>query len=621
MKSKISFFNKGVFNNLMKRYWPAWALYAAFWILAMPVDFLSNLRFSDNVAHSFVNKMEGMCGEITVILAFAFAVIVVMGEFSYLYFRRETSMTASLPVRREAIFGSTFLAGILPVIAINAIIGVLTLLTVSGSMNSDCINAVLVWFGSYTLEFIAFYGIACFTAMLTGTIIALPAFYVIINFVAVAVEYLIRALIDAFVYGVSATSTCVTEFLSPSANMLSKTRTFIANATEYYSDVTGTVSPQLAFEGWGVIAIYAAAGLVLSICAMLIFRKRKMECTGDVVAIPALKPVFKYAVAFGAAIGFGLLMFLIFWSGTNAATANVVDLAELIFFMAVGAAIGYFGADMLNKKSVHVFKGNWGGFIAVVIVCIVLCALCRIDVFGVGKYVPEASDVKSVTISGKYMDVTIKDPELVEKTVALHQSIVDDLDEIAEDAADVFIRGDYEYYYDACFEYTLENGRRVVRSYTLKDSRPQSREYEELMSLDEIVDERSRRYDSFTADDVISASFSYGTSNGEWWATDLTPVQAFDLYKNAISLDVNEGNLKYWMYGYSPNAFGFSVWIEFEAYSEENNYSECVDFNVDINRDCTHTIQWFKDNLGVDISESISEYIVNPEITGADMPY
>ena len=182
MKSKTSFFNKGIFNNLVKRYWPAWALYALVWLLAMPIEFLSGIRYSDNVAATFICRMNSMVGEVTLVMAFTCAIITATGIFSFMYRQRETSMVASLPVKREAVFCSAYLAGILPLIAINAIIAVLTLLTAAGHINSECVKAILIWFGSYTLEFIAFYGIACIIAMLTGSIVALPVLYVIFNF-------------------------------------------------------------------------------------------------------------------------------------------------------------------------------------------------------------------------------------------------------------------------------------------------------------------------------------------------------------------------------------------------------------------------------------------------------
>ena len=42
MKSKISFFNRGLFKSALRRFWPLWALHFAGWFLFMPMMTLVN---------------------------------------------------------------------------------------------------------------------------------------------------------------------------------------------------------------------------------------------------------------------------------------------------------------------------------------------------------------------------------------------------------------------------------------------------------------------------------------------------------------------------------------------------------------------------------------------------
>lgn len=609
MKSKTSFFNKGIFNNLLKRFWPAWALYSIVWLLAMPVEFLSGVRYADNVAASFVNRINGMSGEVSVVMAFFCAVIVATGIFSFMYRQRETSMVASLPVKREGIFCSAYLAGLLPLVAINAIIAVLTLLTAVGHINGECVTAILIWFGTYTLEFIAFYGIACFIAVFTGSIIALPVFYAIFNFLAVGSEFLIRSLINSFVYGMSNDYKCVTEFLSPAIYMVEETGTSIKNAVAYYGDTTGTVCPSMTFNGWTTVIIYAVVGIILAICGMLIFRRRKMECVGDVVAIPALRPVFKYGVSVCAAICFGLLLYLIFWDNHNGSVLGVGGFAALVFFMAVGGAVGYFGADMLNKKSAHVFKGNWSGYIAVVIACAALCAVCRFDVFGLGTYVPNETDIMSVKIAGSYSDIKLTEADDIKAAAELHRGIVSDINEIAKENDEMFTAYNEEYYYNVNFIYTLNNGKTVKRGYSIKESNDNAKRYVELMESEAFRDARCVQYGKYTAEEVNSASLNYCIKGNDWYGCELTGEQAVDLYKNAVADDIMEGNADFTIF-YSYNDNYPTLWIRYDEFAPNGGY-EYSDFSIAITPECVHTIQWFKDNLGVDLSTEIQEPIVN----------
>ena len=50
MKSGISFFNRGIALNLLKRFWPLWTTYLATLLIVYPVYILSKLRCELNRA-------------------------------------------------------------------------------------------------------------------------------------------------------------------------------------------------------------------------------------------------------------------------------------------------------------------------------------------------------------------------------------------------------------------------------------------------------------------------------------------------------------------------------------------------------------------------------------------
>ena len=65
-------------------------------------------------------------------------------------------------------------------------------------------------------------------------------------------------------------------------------------------------------NGW-LIAAYAAAGAALLGLAWLLYRRRRSESAGDVVAVGWMKPVFRYGCAVYAAILGGRLLYALLW--------------------------------------------------------------------------------------------------------------------------------------------------------------------------------------------------------------------------------------------------------------------------------------------------------------------
>lgn len=117
MKSKTSFFNKAVFTNLQKRIWPLWCLYFAFLFLTVDAPFLrvndpSGRRLAQLAGESILGNLSS-----EIFVGAAGACLVALLVFSYLYQTRSAGMMASLPVSRSSMFITSYLSGLLPVLA------------------------------------------------------------------------------------------------------------------------------------------------------------------------------------------------------------------------------------------------------------------------------------------------------------------------------------------------------------------------------------------------------------------------------------------------------------------------------------------------------------------------
>lgn len=595
MKSKISFFNAGLFRSTLRRFWPLWIIHFAGWLLFLPVLTLMN-NLGPNKSTNFIFAICENAVFASSVVAFIMAILAAMAVFSFMYSSRSTGLIASLPVRREAIFGSAWLGGVFAVLASNLVIALLTFLFSLGANINTALafKAAFTWLGVYSMQFILFYGIASLTAVMTGSIAVLPILYIIFNFLAVGMETIIRLDFSCLIWGMSNVSfDCVLDFLSPLVYMLENFTPVLKYNTPYAYDTYGLALQtneciSFTFNHWLPSAIYFVVGLVFSAAALMIFRKRRMESAGDVVAVRCMHPVFKYGVTVCSALCGGLLLYTVLFALFESRSASVFI---MILSMIIFAFIGYFGAKMLLEKSFHVFRGSWVGFIVVCCLCAVFTLCCDLDVCGIGAYVPKEGSIKSITV---YQTGSVEDPAIIENYRQLHEKIVSYKDEYEH----IVYSDDTE---SIMFEYKLKNGRTVSREYTLPMDDENVERYYELANTPNLLLERFSP--SIPADEEhCSRAILY---IGDNQIIDLTPAQAIDFYRNALLPDIKAGHK---VISRTYDDIIATMYITFEQAIDNSRYYDSQDIVVEITTDCTECISWIKDNLGIDIEEDAQYY-------------
>ncbi len=595
MKSKISFFNAGLFKSTLRRFWPLWTIHFAGWLLFLPVLTLMN-NLGPNKSTDFIFAICESAVFASSVVAFIMAILAAMAVFSFMYSSRSTGLIASLPVRREAIFGSAWLGGVFAVLASNLVIALLTFLfSLDATINTAlAFKAAFTWLGVYSMQFILFYGIASLTAVMTGSIAVLPILYIIFNFLVVGMETIIRLDFSCLIWGMSNGSfDCVLDFLSPLVYMLEKFTPVLKYNTPYAYDTYGLALQtreciSFTFDYWLPSAIYCVVGLVFSAAALMIFRRRRMESAGDVIAVRCMRPVFKYGVTVCSALCGGLLLYTVLFALFESRSASVFI---MILSMIIFAFIGYFGAKMLLEKSFHVFRGSWVGFIVVCCLCAVFTLCCDLDVCGIGAYVPKEGSIKSITV---YQTGSVEDPAIIENYRQLHEKIVSYKDEYEH----IVYSDDTE---SIMFEYKLKNGRTVSREYTLPMDDENVERYYELANTPNLLLERFSP--SIPADEEhCSRAILY---IGDNQIIDLTPAQAIDFYRNALLPDIKAGHK---VISRTYDDIIATMYITFEQEIDNSRYYDSQDIVVEITTDCTECISWIKDNLGIDIEEDTQYY-------------
>ena len=474
MRSGTSFFNSTLYRKTMLRFWPLWAAYGLMWLFLLPFDLLNNY-FSMRGAHTssveLANRLVEYARDLPntlqfgVFVACCYGVLCAMAVFGYLYNSRSACMMHALPMRRETLFTTQYLAGLSFALLPNLVVAGITLAAELPLVAQKCWGTSLASLGVWLLALsgvnLFFFSFASFCAMFTGHILALPAFYGILNMLAYVLNMLINGVLSDFFFGFSMHSgrgSALAQILTPLWPL--------TEAVEW-DPVQETVNGMTATTGeWyllspGTVAAYAAAGVVLAVLALLVYRKRQVESAGDVVSVRLVRPVFLYGVAFCAGLCFGVYTIAFFgWR-------NRLSLAVCVV---VWAVVGYFVARMLLSKSFRVLR-YWKGAAASFAVMTLLCIACFTDVMGITTWVPRAEEVASVQVdcritypydSGRSTLMDVTDPQQIEKIVAMHQAIVDHRDTV-DTSSSRYQSGDDYTYLEVI--YALTDGSVVERSY------------------------------------------------------------------------------------------------------------------------------------------------------------
>ena len=508
MRSKTSCFNAAIFKKSYTRFWPLWAAYLALWILILPVILLSERRYYTDLASADTVRYILHIGYIGGILGGAFmGVAVAMAVWSFLYNARSAHGIACLPLRREGLFLSVALGGLVPAVAVHGIVAALTGLTGLALGALRDLGPVVQWFGLMTLLYLFYYGFATLCAMLTGSLIILPLVYGVLNFLVVGVEVLIKEIFSNFVYGLTSGlgGMSVSQYLSPPVGQLGNISVWsqvVAGQTEYH------------LRGWGLVWLYALAGVLLLGGALLLLRRRRMESAGDVVAVKVLKPIFRWCMALGSAMLLGSLLYTIFFYGWGSYTARFVFLCTLGFLL-LGGFIGWFVGEMLLKKSFRVFhKRTWGGFGLVCVVILAVMVGMRLDVLGLVNRMPDPAKVECVSVNAMGNTGVLSTPEGVEQAQSVHRAILADR-AYNEGEGDSRDGGGTVSSMEVRFTYVLKSGSAIQRCYRLSYPYDEPRSRGELGQVQDLLNSpdalRNRRFDETLRPVNVSGGTVYAT--------------------------------------------------------------------------------------------------------------
>lgn len=544
MPSERTFFNKAVYKRALSRFWIIGAAYAVvlcFLTIMCGRYFSSNFtEMPEYVSYSILSNLTRR----EIVAAAVAAVVMAIAVHSWMFRKTSAAYIAALPVTREALLISSMLAA-LTLLILPCIIAMLVSLLLYGGAGSPCTPYLLCSAVAVVLMNIAFFGLASFCTVFTGNAAVLPALYVIALYGFVGIEVVTRYIAEFLLFGVRGTSWELA-ILSP---------------VYYFSNnYVGSYSYALPLA-----AIYAAAGVILAGLAVIFFRHRRMEAAGEVVAVPVLRPLFRWGLAAVGALGMALLILKTVFNVGSYAAGNggtPARVAILLLAMLFGAAVGWFGADALMRKTLRVFDRHWKGL---GVFCALLCALvigCELDMFGIERYQPEVDEIGYAAVNGwgEYDETRIMQPENIEALLSLQKDIIANKKtyesqkgintfpltiEYYDTNGKLLTRRVYTYATDEFIPY-VTGGNYNVGFLTGNDDAISRnvRQYEALLNSRELMEERAL----FPCDRSETAVFA---ANIQWYDSaspvtqglTLTADEFWELYDTCIVPDLRDGNI------------------------------------------------------------------------------
>lgn len=431
MGLKTSFFNTTVLRKNLTRFAPAWGIFTAGCLLVIP-----------NVVDA--NDPGGMLVESLSLMGFVnfcYALVCGLLLFGDLFNARLCNALHAMPLRREGWFLTHLAAGVCFALIPYGV----TAVCILPMLEWNWIMAP-VWLLGSMLEYLFFFSAAMLCVFCTGSRFATTVFYGLANFLAFIAAWFVEVIYGPLLTGVSVSTSW--------ASALTPVVFFMDN----YDWLSWFDKQHRYAYGIGDCWTYLLVLTVLAVAffglALSLYKRRKLECAGDFVAVRGLAPVF--LVIYTLTMAVLLHLFGSIFVGND----------DVGTFFIVGLAIGWFTGLMLLRRTVRVFRGKTVlGFAVFAAVMLISFLLTWADPLGITRWVPRVEEVTSVRLDGYgyyASGVKVTAPEEIADITDIHSQAIQENVDIGNGYGPVDTQT-----VQVVFRYGMENGKTVERNYHL----------------------------------------------------------------------------------------------------------------------------------------------------------
>ena len=477
MKSGMSFFKeRGWFNPTLfwknvTRFWPIWVLYGLIHFFSLPMTILAESRWSHLTADRIRDQLMVACN-FSVWLNALFGIFIAMALFSYLMNSRSCQVLHALPIRREGLLLTNYVSAFAFLSVPSLAVSLITL-AVTALQGVFVPLEIFKWLLFQLVVGMFFFAFGACCAMFTGHILALPAFYGILNMLVLGVAFLLDNAMKVLLVGYGGRAMADSDLVRWCTPIYQLT--YLLQWKQTYEDPGDY---RVVIAGESVIDVLPALcyalvlGCALSLIVYWVYQRRQLERAGDIVTVGWVRPVFQYGLALCLGLTLGTLVYGNFFRqyGPWAYVALV----------ALCSVVGSFVGRALLSKSLRVLRTGWKGIASVGLVMALLLGGVRLDVFGFQRRLPRLEDIARVDVwgvtsapddSGRYLSFVTDDPELIADIWDLHKAL-------ADEAGSFDLQGSYYTYDDR--DHQTGGSQRVVIEYYKKDGSTVRRSYDNV---------------------------------------------------------------------------------------------------------------------------------------------
>ena len=379
MKSIKFYFDKGIILNECKRLYWVPMLYFFGLFISVPLQILLEVQryapdLEGNLQHLRITRnVLGFNHPGTLIMLFVVPVGVGLLLYRYMQDRKNSDMIHSLPIRRETLYMSHGVTGIIFLLIPLAVTAAITAI-IHGIFDLGFIFSLedlWIWAGTIMLMSLVLYAGTIFVGMVTGMTIAQGVLTYIVLFLPVGLHQLIVYNMEFYLYGFSwerygGITTDLIQQLSPLIRI---------------AMLSGEGLSRMEVIGY---SLFVAGTLILG---LLVYKRRRLENNLQVIVFRPLKQLFKYGVTFSVMLLAGM-----YFHSASDGSMQWVWLGYVFF-----ALLGYGIAEAIIQKTVRMLSMKMvRGFILYSAVILVTIGVLTLDVTGFEQRQPKAEEIEGI---------------------------------------------------------------------------------------------------------------------------------------------------------------------------------------------------------------------------------
>ncbi|AEG62044.1 DUF6449 domain-containing protein [Desulforamulus ruminis] len=437
MPLRTSFFNKGIFIDDLKRFSWIGILYTLALVFIVPLHILM-IHGQEEPNYTLLKDLfyPGNGDELS-IFVLAFAIFTGIFIFRYMQVKATSDMMHSLPVKRQVLYRTHILTGLV-LLTLPVFITALLSWILNGALGLGSyygFQDIVQWAGFIILMELLIFLVCVFVGTLVGMSVVQGVITVIFLFLPLGLTVLFTTALDTFLYGFTFNIALQEAALSPVVRLIEGFKDHMSSA-EVITDIL--------------------LCLVLYFVSEFLYRKRKMEVASQTIGFQQFRWIFKYGVTLCAMLVAGFYF-----------KHSQQHIGWILFGYLAGSLLGYFSAEMILKKSFWVFK-NIKGYLIYAVVAMVLLLGLQVDLVGYEKKLPDVSEIESVAFGSGFYELRNGQNVYVEqKDIAniqgLHRQLVADRSENKY--------GDKKSTEQMVFVYQLKDGSQLTRGYSVAHDR------------------------------------------------------------------------------------------------------------------------------------------------------